>query len=197
MRSIHVSMLALALTVLLCACVSRVPVWETVDDEFVCQMPRRPSTIVFAVPDGWASDVFSPDGLSRQYTAPDGSYEISATVFETSDPESAIRQLTGLDASRFDLIRTTRFSLPEYQFAWSAETDDGDRLYRAAMLCDEQYCYALCFSAPAGSGTSYDSIQESVFASFGLYYDETLCKFPEIGQKTKLFGACKNLFCVF
>ena len=56
----------------------------------------------------------------------------------------------------------------------NAETDDGDRLYRAAMLCDEQYCYALCFSAPADSGTSYDSIQESVFASFGLYYDETL-----------------------
>ena len=53
-------------------------------------------------------------------------------------------------------------------------TDGGDRLYRAAMLCDEHYCYALCFSAPAGSGTSYDSIQESVFASFGLYYDETL-----------------------
>lgn len=102
MRSVYASMLALALTVLLCACVSRVPVWETVDDEFVCQMPRRPSTIVFAVPDGWASDVFSPGGLSRQYTAPDGSYEISATVFETSDPESAIRQLTGLDASRFD-----------------------------------------------------------------------------------------------
>ena len=174
MRSIHVSMLALALTVLLCACVSRVPVWETVDDEIVCQMPRRPSTIVFAVPDGLASDVFSPDGLSRQYTAPDGSYEISATVFETPDHEDAIRQLTGLDASRFDLIRTTRFSLPEYQFAWSEETDGGDRLYRAAMLCDERYCYALCFSAPAGSSTSYDSIQESVFASFGLYYDETL-----------------------
>lgn len=32
MRSMYVSMLALALTVLLCACVSNVPVWETVDD---------------------------------------------------------------------------------------------------------------------------------------------------------------------
>ena len=73
MRSVYASMLALALTVLLCACVSRVPVWETVDDEFVCQMPRHPSTIVFAVPDGAISGVFSPDGLSRQYTAPDGS----------------------------------------------------------------------------------------------------------------------------
>ena len=37
MRSMYVSMLALALTVLLCACVSNVPVWETVDDAQVCQ----------------------------------------------------------------------------------------------------------------------------------------------------------------
>ncbi len=175
MRSVYASMLALALTVLLCACVSNVPVWETVDDAQVCQqILRRPSTIIFAVPDGAASEAFSPDDLSRIYTAPDGSYEISATVYETSDPNDAIRQLTGCDDAKLDIIRTTRFSLPEYQFAWSAETDAGDRLYRAAMLCDEHYCYALCFSAPAGSGTSYDSIQQSVFASFGLYYDETL-----------------------
>ena len=175
MRSVYASMLALALTVLLCACVSNVPIWETVDDAMVCQQPlRRPSTIIFAVPDGATSEAFSPDDPSRVYTAPDGSYEITATVYETSDPKSAIRQLTGFDEDRLDIIRTTRFSLPEYQFAWSAETDGGDRLYRAAMICDEHYCYALCFSAPALCGTSYDSIQQSVFASFGLYYDETL-----------------------
>lgn len=196
MRSVYASMLALALTVLLCACVSRVPVWETVDDEVVCQMPRRPSTIVFAVPDGWASDVFSPDGLSRQYTAPDGSYEISATVFETSDPESAIRQLTGLDASRFDLIRTTRFSLPEYQFAWSAETDGGDRLYRAAMLCDEHYCYALCFSAPAAPARAMIAYRSLSLQASGSITTRR-CKFSEIGQKTKLFGRGKNLFAFF
>lgn len=61
MRSMYVSMLALALTVLLCACVSNVPVWETVDDAQVCQGESRlPSTIVFAVPDGAAVQTFSP-----------------------------------------------------------------------------------------------------------------------------------------
>ncbi len=175
MRSIYASMLALALTVLLCACVGSVPVWETVDDDQVCQAPlRRPSTIIFAVPDGAASEAFSPDDLRRVYTAPDGSYEISATVYETAEPTDAIRQLTGLDEARLEIIRTTRFSLPEYQFAWSAEAGGENRLYRAAMLCDEHYCYALCFSAPAGDYADYDSIQQSVFASFGLYYDETL-----------------------
>mgnify|MGYP004687672403 CR=1 FL=1 len=175
MRSIHVSMLALALTVLLCACVSDVPVWETVDDTLVCQrQDRRPSTIVFSVPEGAVLETFAQSGMSRLCASPDDAYEITATVFPTAEPEYAIRTLTGFDEAQLQIVRTTRFSLPEYQFAWSAATDEGERLYRAAMLCDERCCYALCFSVPAGSGTKYDSIQESVFASFGLYYDETL-----------------------
>ena len=117
---------------------------------------------------------FSASGAAQSCSAQDGSYEITATVLTEDDPENAIRALTGFDADRLQIVRTTRFSLPEYQFAWSAATGEGERLYRAAMLCDERYCYALCFSVPAGSGTSYDSIQESVFASFGLYYDEML-----------------------
>ena len=70
MRSMYVSMLALALTVLLCACVSNVPVWETVDDAQVCQGESRlPSTIVFAVPDGAAVQTFSASGAARRRTA--------------------------------------------------------------------------------------------------------------------------------
>lgn len=60
MRSMYVSMLALALTVLLCACVSNVPVWETVDDAQVCQGESRlPSTIGLCRAGGRGSaDVF-------------------------------------------------------------------------------------------------------------------------------------------
>lgn len=175
MRSMYVSMLALALTVLLCACVSNVPVWETVDDAQVCRGRKPPAVNDCLCCAGWrAEQTFSASGAAQSCSAQDGSYEITATVLTEDDPESAIRALTGFDADRLQIVRTTRFSLPEYQFAWSAETGEGERLYRAAMLCDERYCYALCFSVPAGSGTSYDSIQESVFASFGLYYDEML-----------------------
>ena len=173
MRSFHVSMLALALTVLLCACVSNVPIWETVDDELVLPVSARgPSTIVFAAPDGAVRQTFASPGAPQVYTAPDGSYEITACVYEASDLDDAVAQLTGFDASKLSPVRTTRFSLPEYDLAWSAAGDEGERVYRAAILCDAPYCYALCFSVPAGSGTEYDSIQDTVFASFGLYYDE-------------------------
>ena len=104
MRSMYVSMLALALTVLLCACVSNVPVWETVDDAQVCQGESRlPSTIVFAVPDGAAVQTFSASGAAQSCSAQDGSYEITATVLTEDDPESAIRALTGFDADRLQI----------------------------------------------------------------------------------------------
>ena len=106
MRSMYVSMLALALTVLLCACVSNVPVWETVDDAQVCQGESRlPSTIVFAVPEGAAVQTFSASGAAQSCSAQDGSYEITATVLTEDDPESAIRALTGFDADSAFLCR--------------------------------------------------------------------------------------------
>lgn len=173
MRSFPISMLALAMTALLCACVSNAPVWETVDDEQ--QLPasaRAPSAIVFAAPDGTVCQSFAEPGAPQVYTAPDGSYEITACVFAAADADAAIERLTGFDAERVEKVATTRFSLPAYDFAWSAAGDEGTRVYRAELLCDESFCYALCFSVPAGSGTKYDSIQDTVFASFGLNDDE-------------------------
>ena len=173
MRSFPISMLALAMTALLCACVSNAPVWETVDDEQ--QLPasaRAPSAIGFAAPDGTVCQSFAEPGAPQVYTAPDGSYEITACVFAAADADAAIERLTGFDAERVEKVATTRFSLPAYDFAWSAAGDEGTRVYRAELLCDESFCYALCFSVPAGSGTKYDSIQDTVFASFGLNDDE-------------------------
>ena len=90
MRSMYVSMLALALTVLLCACVSNVPVWETVDDAQVCQGESRlPSTIVFAVPEGAAVQTFSASGAAQSCSAQDGSYEITATVLTEDDGQTS------------------------------------------------------------------------------------------------------------
>ena len=173
MRSFSASMLALAMTVLLCACVSNAPVWETVDDELPLPVSARaPSSIVFAAPDGTVCQSFADTGTPQVYAAPDGSYEITACVLPTADADAAIEQLTGFDAERVEKVATTRFSLPAYAFAWSAAGDEGTRVYRAELLCDESFCYALCFSVPAGSGTKYDSIQDTVFASFGLNHDE-------------------------
>ena len=175
MRSIQASLLALALTVLLCACVSNIPVWETVDDEVVLPTSARgPSSIVFSVPEGAVRQTFSQNGAPQVYTAPDGSYEITAAVFTESDPNAVIASLTGFDAASLQIVTTTRFGLPEYQFAWTSVSDEAELLHRAAVLSDGPYCYALCISRNADSGTQYDSIQQSVFATFGLYYDETI-----------------------
>lgn len=174
MRSVFVSMLALVLCVLLCACLANVPVWETVDDEApLAAQSRRASSIVFSVPEDAVCQSLSPDGADTLYEAADGSYEIMTSITPQS-PEAAIEALTGFCADDLSILTTTRCGLPEYQFVWSALDDEGERVYRAAMLCDELYCYTLCFSRPASAGSSCDAIQTRIFSSLGLYYDETV-----------------------
>lgn len=174
MRSVFVSMLALVLCVLLCACLADLPAWETVDDEVLLPaQSRRASSIVFSVPEDAVCQSLSPDGADALYEAADGSYAIITSVSQQS-PETVMEALTGFCADDLSILTTTRFGLPEYQFVWSALDDEGERVYRAAMLCDELYCYTLCFSRPASAGSSYDAIQSRIFSSFGLYYDETV-----------------------
>lgn len=174
MRSFSLSLLAAFLTALLCACVSNIPAWEYVTDELAAPAARRlPSSIVFSVPEGAVCQNLSPDGADALYEAADASYEIMTCVSPQS-PAAAIEALTGFAPQELSILATTRFGLAEYQFVWSAAADEGERVYRAAMLCDDQYCYTLCFSRPASAGQSYDAVQQSVFSTFGLYYDETI-----------------------
>lgn len=174
MRSMFVSVLAALWTALLCACAANIPAWETVDDVLptAAEAPR-PSQIVFAAPEGTVCHVAMQDGAQTLYEAEDGSYEIMSCVYSATEPKDAIEALTGFPEDALELICTRRFGLPEYQLAWSAATDEGERVYRASIVCDEAYAYALCFSCPAGEAAKYDSTQQALFASFGLYYDET------------------------
>ena len=174
MRSVFVSMLALALAVLLCACLSTEPVWETVDDDLVCAAPdpAKPYAITFCVPEDALEQTLSADTSARVYLGAGGGYEIVSDFLACAEPMDAVQQLTGFAPSQLELVTTTRFGMPEYQFAWSASGDEGARIYRAAILSDGSYCYTLCFSSAAGLGGTYDSIQLQVFSSFGLYGDE-------------------------
>ena len=62
-------------------------------------------------------------------------------------------------------IYLSELSLPG---AWYAGSDEGGRLYRADVVLEEPYCYALLFSTSEQSGTKYDSIAARVFASMSL-----------------------------
>jgi len=150
------------------------PVWETVED------------VVPAVPvSSWLEDAYSvqfglPSSVElleeredwKVYGTRDGELEIETRTFLTSCPESAVRTVSGFEAEELTILQTSRFGLPEYQFAWVAQTEQGSRLYRADLVLDETDCYAVICSRPESAGNDHDTEIRQVFSSFGLFTDE-------------------------
>ena len=162
--------------VLLCLLLSgcSTPVWETVEDEIpvaaVSSWLEEAYTVQFGVPES-VSLLEEREGW-QVYGTEDGSLEIETRTFLTSGLESAVRTVSGFEAEELTILQTTRFGLPEYQFVWLAQTEQGSRLYRADLVLDGMDCYAVICSRPESAGDDYDQEIRQVFSSFGLFTDE-------------------------
>lgn len=164
----------LCLLLLFSGCSAASAAWETVDDV----MPAQPASswldqagsILIGVPEGLEL-LASSDGCFL-YGDPDSGYEVETSIYLASSLNSAVRQISGFDADRLLIIETTRFDLPEYHFAWYAETAEGGRLNQADLVMDGVCCYAVVCSSPEADGNAYEQETRQVFSSFGLYYDE-------------------------
>lgn len=164
----------LLLAVLLCGCSGAEPAWETVDDvlpsEPVSSWQEEAYTITVGVP-AEAALLASSNGWNL-YATETGDCEIQTGAFLASSLDSAVRQLSGYDADRLLIIETTRFDLPEYQFAWYTDREEGGYLCQADLVMDGMRCYAVVCSRAEAAGSAYDGAIRQVFSSFGLHYDE-------------------------
>ena len=160
------------LALLLSGCAA--PVWETVEDVSpaveAAAWQEDTYTIQLGLPEGAA--LLEEAGGCRLYGTGDGSLEILTETFLASGLDSAVRHLSGLSAEDLTSLRTQRFSLPEYQFVWYAQSEEGGWLCRADLVLDGLDCYAVvCRSREAGGNGLDDAIRQ-VFSSFGLFRDE-------------------------
>ena len=164
----------LALLLPLCGCSSSVRTWETVNDEIETAVFLQEPTysMSFDVPQDAVRRTFACSQEREVYEQADGDYEIVAETLRTDSIESAVKTLTGYDSDRLLLLKTTRFGMPEYQFAWYSLGEDGGRVCRAAVLADGESCYCLSFSTKEACTATYDSTMEHVFATLGLFRDE-------------------------
>lgn len=160
-----IACLACAL-VLLTGC--SVPAWETVEDF----LPSQPVS-------GWMETAYEIQiGLPEQaaltwetggcklYEA--GNLEIETDTFLASGLNSAVRHLTGYEAEQVSILQTERFDLPEYQFAWYSQTEEGGQMCRADLVMDGTVCYAVVCRAPEDAGNVLGEEVRQVFSSFGL-----------------------------
>lgn len=159
---------ALALAALLSACAAEPVAWETVNDPAVqtaAGVLPEPYEILIAVP-----DEAEPAAEQGVYLDPAGVYEIWTEVLPATSPEAAIAAISGFPAEQLEVLRMQFGDLPEYQFAWVNETEEGTIYSRALLVTDERYYYVVQFRARDRQATA--DTQQQVFASFGLYYDE-------------------------
>ena len=150
------------------------PAWETVTDEIpavaVSSWMEDAYSVQFGVP---ASASLLEERAGWQvYGTENGELEIETRTFLTSGLESAVRTVSGFESDELTILQTARFGMPQYQFAWVAQTEQGSRLYRANLVLNDTECYAVICSRPEEAGSRYDQEIRRVFSSFGLYTDE-------------------------
>jgi len=160
--------LTIALMMLLSGC--SVPVWETVEDV----MP--PETVMTWQESSYVIQVGLPEGVelveqsehAAVYATANGELEVETQKFLTSGLDGAVCTLSGFEAEELTILQTSRFDLPEYQFAWVSQTEQGTRLYRADLVLDGTCCYAVVCSSLESAGDYYAFQARQVFSSFGL-----------------------------
>lgn len=152
---------------LLCGCST--PVWETVDDlqpETAVSRQVQLFELQLQLPE--QVQLLAADDAGSLWATADSELEIEQRVFLTTDPDSAIRAISGFTKEQLTVLQTTRQGLPEYQFAWVSQTDRGARLYRADLILDGFTCYAVVCSSLEDSGEQYAFQARQVFSSLHL-----------------------------
>ena len=160
--------IAMGLTIWLSGCGA--PAWETVHDnlptptEAVWQ--ESAYEISLGIPDHL--QLVEEGNTYALYSSEHGEVEIETSRFLTTGLEQAIEKLSGYSADRMMVLQTQRFELPEYQFAWVSQSEQGTRLYRADLIMDGTCCYAVVCSSleEAGDYASFEA--RKVFSTFGL-----------------------------
>lgn len=130
--------------------------------------PGKTYTITIGVPQD-AAEVKRENG-SKTYCHEGGEYEIQTRVFYAKNADSAVNQLTGKRTDKLSIMQATRFSMPEYRFAWYDAAKR--RLLQADLVMDETTCYAVVFAVDEKMGNKYNPLITEVFSTFGLHYDE-------------------------
>ena len=165
----------IGLVILLSGCGSRA-VWETVEDPLptteVSSWLEEAYTIQIGVPE--RMDLLAEQEGCSLYSNADGSFEVETRVFLTAGLADAVQKLSGYKLEELNLLETTRFDLPEYQFSWVSQTERGLMISRADLVLEEQCCYAVICSSLESVGNDYDGQVREVLATFGLSRDETV-----------------------
>lgn len=152
-----------SILLLLVGCSVQPTAWETVADVPASGQGNMEYEIMVGLPETALTD---ESETCRHYETAD--LQVDVWTFFVSDMDTAVRQLSGFEAEKLTVLQTSRFGLPEYQFAWYCQTEEGGRLCRADLVMDGMTCYAVVCSFLEDAGESAWTEARQVLSSFGL-----------------------------
>ena len=157
---------------LLAACGGEAAVTERVTDSVPASVAAGERySIAVAVPPEVQEDALRL-GAERVYRPEDGRYEIVTKSLLAECADSAVHQISGYAAKELSVLETTRFSMPEYRFAWY-EADGGDGwICRADLLQDGDCYYCVICRVRESAGENCGQLATEVFSTVGLFTDE-------------------------
>ncbi len=91
----------------------------------------------------------SDDGLHKLYTQEAGDYEIATDVFTADSLDAALLFLTGRDEQALCPISLDRFPVEQYQYAWTAGTENGTLACSGTLFYDGTHYYAVTIRCAA------------------------------------------------
>ena len=163
--------LALAV-MLLCGC-SQPESLETVADPVVTPEIPAPLAAVINPPLEAVQQTTADEGLGKLYIC-DG-YTMSLQTLSGGDLRSTIRTITGFEPGQLDIIETRHNEGKQYRFVWTASTETGQQICRAAILDDGYHHYVLTAMAPYETAGSLSQGEwKEVFASFRIMNPEDI-----------------------
>jgi hypothetical protein len=158
-------------TVLLGGC-GEAAVTEFVTDSVPVSAPVDPRyEVTVSVPQE-AQGALPPRGAERVYRPADGRYEIEVKSLLAESAESAVHQLSGFPAEELNVVKTSRFSMPEYRFAWYAPDGADGWVCRADLLQDGERFYCVICRVRESAEENCGQLAVEVFSTVGLFTDE-------------------------
>ena len=154
----------LLMLVFLAGCGAQAETWETVEDTIIqTEVSLSEYDITVGLPESALTDW--TDNCCRYETE---HLQVETSAFQAVDLNAAVRYLSGFEADKLTILQTTRFDLPEYQFAWYCQTAEGGRLCRADLVMDGMNCYVVVCSFSEEAGEPAWAEARQVFSAFGL-----------------------------
>lgn len=155
----------LLLTALLLTSCGTAEVYETISDEPVIAASAQPRGMRFDLGQEPILPVMESDG-GQLYLC--GDFDVMVQTMDAGDLENTVYQVSGFLPEELTVLQTESGDVDQYEFVWTAATDEGQQIGRATILDDGSYHYILSATVNAELIEEYQEIWNGIFESFEL-----------------------------